>query len=232
MSTILQAQLRQKKEAGTQEKPGRTLKAVVYGHGLPSRSIQVATSDFLKLFRAVKHSSLFDLAVGKESPVKVLVGEVQVNPINMQPIHVDFRQIRMDETLTVSVPLVFTGESVAIKALGGTLVKSLDELEVECLPGNLPKEIMVDLSQLQTFEDMITVGSLVLPQGVKSTHAPEDAVATVEAPLSEEEIKKLEAAEVGDVTAVKTEAEEKKEKEAAEVEETAEQPKETKESKE
>lgn len=228
MPTILQAQLRQKKEAGTQENPNVTLKAIVYGHGLPSRSIQVATGDFLKLFREVKHSSLFDLVIGSESPVKVLVGEVQVNPVNMHPVHIDFRQIRMDETVKISVPLVFTGESAAIKALGGTLIKSLDELEVECLPGNLPKEIVVDLSKLQTFEDMITVGSLVLPQGVKATHAPEDAVATVEAPLTEDEIKKMEAAEVGDVTAVKTEAEEKKEKEAtAEAEEAAaEKPKE------
>ncbi len=216
MSTTLQAHLRQKKEAGTQEKPEVTLKAVVYGHGLESRSIEVATSDFLKVFKAVKHSTLFDLLVDKESPVKALIGEVQVNPVNMQPIHADFRQLRMDESITVSVPLVYTGEALAVKALGGTLIKSLDEIEVECLPADLPKEIVVDVSPLATFEDKIVAGSLVLPKGVKTTIDANVTLATVEAPLSEEEQKKLEQGEVGDVTAIKTEAEEKKEKEATE----------------
>lgn len=216
MSTTLQAHLRQKKEAGTQEKPEVTLKAVVYGHGLPSRSIEVATSDFFKVFRAVKHSTLFDLVIDNEQPVKALIGEVQVNPVNMHPVHADFRQLRMDESITVSVPLVYTGEALAVKALGGTLIKSLDEMEVECLPGDLPKEIVVDVSKLATFEDKITVESLVLPKGVKTTLEENVTLASVEAPLSEDEQKKLEQGEVGDVTAVKTEAEEKKEKEATE----------------
>jgi large subunit ribosomal protein L25 len=216
MSTTLQAQLRQKKEAGTQEKPDVTLKAVVYGHGLESRSIEVATSDFLKVFRAVKHSTLFDLVVGTEAPVKALIGEVQVNPVNMHPVHADFRQLRMDESITVSVPLVYTGEALAVKALGGTLIKSLDEIEVECLPADLPKEIVVDVTPLATFEDKIVAGSLALPKGVKTTIDANVTLASVEAPLSEEEQKKLEQGEAGDVTAIKTEAEEKKEKAAEE----------------
>ncbi|MFA6099329.1 MAG: 50S ribosomal protein L25 [Patescibacteria group bacterium] len=216
MITTLQAQLRQKKEAGTQEKPEVTLKAVVYGHGLPSRSIKVATSEFLKVFRTVKHSTLLDLTIEGEQPVKALVGEVQVNPVTMAPVHVDFRQLRMDELITISVPLVYTGDALAVKALGGTLIRSLDELEVECLPADLPKEIVVDMTSLATFEDKITVGSLVLPKGVKTTVEANVTLASVEAPLSEDEQKKLEQGEVGDVTAVKTEAEEKKEKEATE----------------
>jgi len=214
MTTILKAQLRQKKEAGSHENPA-LLKAVTYGHGLPSRSLQVLGIEFAKLFRQVKHSTLFDLVIGDEKPVKALIGEVQVNPVNMHPVHVDFRQLRMDETVTLGIPLVFTGESLAVKALGGTLAKSMDELEVECLPGDLPKEIVVDLSTLKTFDDSITVGSLVLPKGVKTTREATETVATVEPPMTEDEIKKLEAGEVGDVTAIKTEAEEKKAKEVA-----------------
>ena len=211
--------MRQKKEAGSQENPG-LIKAVTYGHGLPSRSLQILGAEFAKVFKQVKHSTLFDLAIGDEKPVKALIGEVQVNPVNMHPVHVDFRQLRMDEAVTLDVPLVFTGESPAVKALGGTLVKSLDQLEIECLPGDLPKEIVVDLTSLNTFDDSITVGSLVLPKGVKTTHEAGETVVTVEPPMTEDEIKKLEAGEVGDVTAIKTEAEEKKEKEAAEAAET------------
>ncbi|HPN14535.1 MAG TPA: 50S ribosomal protein L25 [bacterium] len=211
MTSMIKAQLRDKKESAATTKEHNMIKAVVYGREIPNRNLFISANDFFKLFRDVRHSMLLDLEIDQEQPVKALIGEVQVNPVNMQPVHVDFRQVRMDETVTVPVPLVYVGESAAVKALGGTLVKSLDTLEVECLPGDLPKQIEVDLSVLQTFEDMITVGSLNMPKGVSATHDPEDAIATVEAPLTEEQIKELEAADVGDVTAVKTEAEEKKE---------------------
>ncbi len=190
--------------------------AVVYGHGLPSRSLTVVRGEFARLYRQVGQSSLFDLTVGGESPVKVLVHDIQVDPVNMDPIHIDFRQIRMDEAIKVTVPLVFTGESLAVKGLGGTLVKSLDQIEVECLPGNLPHEIVVDIGVLATFDDSITVGSLKMPEGVKATNDPHATVASVEPPLTEDQLKKLEAEEKVDVTAIKTEAEEKKEKEATE----------------
>lgn len=194
--------------------PAGMLRGVIYGHGLPTQSIQVPKPEFLKLFKQVKHSSLFDMSVEGAGAVKALVHDIQVNPVNMDPIHVDFRQIRMDEEITVSVPLVFIGESAAVKGLGGTLVKSIDELEVECLPADLPKDIVVDLTPLATFDDQITVGSITLPAGVKAAKGVNEVIATVEAPLTEEELKKMEEAALGDVTAVKTEAEEKKEAEA------------------
>ncbi|MFA6447688.1 MAG: 50S ribosomal protein L25 [Patescibacteria group bacterium] len=210
------------KSRNTSEKlPAGWLRGVIYGHGLPTQSIEVPKPEFLKLFKQVKHSSLFDMTIEGAGAVKALVHDIQVNPVNMDVIHVDFRQIRMDEKITVSVSLVFVGESVAVKGLGGTLVKSIDELEVECLPANLPKEIVVDLSPLNTFDDQITVGSIKLPEGVVATKGANEVIATVEAPLTEDQIKKMEEAALGDVTAVKTEAEEKKEAEAVEGEEAA-----------
>ena len=213
---ILNATLRSNEEA---QKNNGMLKAVIYGHGLPTQSIQIQKPDFSRLYREVKYSTLFDVVIDGQPPVKALIHEIQVNPITMEPIHVDFHQIRMDENITVSVPLVFIGESAAVKAMGGTLVKSLDRLDVECLPGKLPKEITIDLSLLVTFEDRITVGSLNLPD-VAIKQGTEEVIATVEAPLTDEEIKKMEQAEIGDVTAVKSEADEKKEKETAEATET------------
>jgi hypothetical protein len=79
---------------------------------------------------------------------------------------------------------------------------------------DLPHEIEVDLSALATFDDMITVGSLKLPKGVEVTNESESIIATVDEPLTEEEMKKLEESQLGDVTAVKSEAELKKEQEA------------------
>lgn len=189
--------------------------AVMYGHGVETRTISVPFQTFRKVYAQAGTSSLVDVVVDGASPVKAIIKDVQVDPITMNPIHVDFHQVNMTETMTAHVPLVFSGDPLAVKALGGTLVKSLDHVEVECLPADLPHEIVVDISQLNTFDDKITVGSLKLPNGVKVTDDTHAMIAFVEAPLTEEELKKLEESQVGDVTAVKSEADIKKEAQAA-----------------
>jgi large subunit ribosomal protein L25 len=191
------------------------IKAVVYGNKIPSVSLSVGPSDFLHLYREVKYSSLFDLVVDDAEPVKALIQEVQVHPVKMNPVHIDFRQIRMDQPITVQVPLVFEGESDAAK-MGGTLIKTLEEVEIECLPAKLPKDLVVDLSTLKTYEDRIVTGSLQIPDGVTLHHEGDELIAAVEAPLSEEELKKLEEQEIGDIAEVKAEGDEKKEGEEGE----------------
>lgn len=189
--------------------------AVMYGHGVEARTISVPFQKFRKVLAEAGTSSLVDIVVDGAAPVKAVIKEVQVNPLTMSPIHIDFHQVNMKEKMTANIPLSFVGDSVAVKALGGTLVKSLDHVEVECLPADLPHEIVVDISRLSTFDDKITVGSLELPKGVEVMNEAEAMVAFVEAPLSEEELKKLEESQVGDVTAVKSEADLKKEAQAA-----------------
>lgn len=189
--------------------------AVVYGHGIDAKSISVPRSEFLRILKTAGQSSLIDLTVADQPMVKVLMKEVQINPLTDEPTHVDFHQVRMDEELITRVPLKFVGESQAVKKDGGTLVKSLDELEVRCLPVNLPHEIEVDLAQLVTFEDAVTVGNLVLPKGVSTVEDPNITIATVARPMTEEELKKLEEVATVDVTTIKTEGEEKKAAEEA-----------------
>jgi large subunit ribosomal protein L25 len=200
----------------------KRIPAVVYGKGIDAKPISVVRSEFMKVYKAAGFSSLIDFNVDGSSPVKVLVKEVQVNPISTEPQHIDFYQVNMNEEFEVKVPLVFIGESKAVKQDGGTLVKSLDEIEVRCLPANLPHEIQVDLSKLKTFEDMINVGSIALPAGVTAVTDPLVTIATVARPLTEEELKKLEEGTTADVTTIKTEAEEKKaEADAKKAEEAA-----------
>jgi large subunit ribosomal protein L25 len=192
----------------------RKIPAIVYGHGVDSRPIAVPASDFRRVFQKAGSSALIDLAVDGAAPAKTLIKEVQYHPTRNEPIHVDFLQVKMTEKMRVTVPIVFTGESEAIKALGGTLVKGLDHVEVECLPADLPHEITVDIGVLKTFDDSITVADLALPKGVQVETHGELTIAFVERPMTEEEMKKLEESQLGDVTAVKTEADEKKEGEA------------------
>ncbi len=188
---------------------------VIYGHGIEPRSIQVVRGEFRKVYRQAGTSSLVDVIIDNSAPVKALIQEVQVDIVMMEPVHIDFRQIRMDEKVTVEVPLHVIGESKAVKELAGTLMVSMNEVTVECLPGDLPHEIIVDISKLATFEDSITIGSLDLGKGVESTQDATLVVAAVIRPLTEDELKKMEETTKGDVSGIKTEAEEKKATEAA-----------------
>jgi len=197
---------------------------VLYGAELPAESLSVKHGDFVKLLRSAGSSSLIDLQFAG-SDVKTLIKDVQVDPLSVEPIHVDFYRVRMDKKLEASVPLKFIGESKAVKTDGGTLVKSQDELEIRCLPGNLPHEIEVDLSKLENFEDAITIKSLALPEGVEALQDPEATLATVARPLTEDQLAKLEESQVSDVSEVKTEAALKAEAAATEAESSDEETK-------
>lgn len=195
--------------------------AVVYGHGVEPKAISLPTSEFLKLYRQAGSSSVIDVNIDGAQAVKAIIQEVQFNPLTMKPQHVDLRQVRMDEEITVEVPIVFVNESPAVKELAGTLMRPYESLTVTCLPADLPRGIEIDLAKLKTFDDAITVADLVLPKGVAVTQAPDTTIATVTPPLTEEQLKKMEEEGKTDVTAVKTEAEEKKAEE--EVEKTEEE---------
>ncbi|HVM90588.1 MAG TPA: 50S ribosomal protein L25 [Verrucomicrobiae bacterium] len=195
--------------------------AVMYGQGVDSQPITVGRSEFIKVYRNAGSSALIDVSIGSATPVKALIKEVQVDPLTMEPRHIDFYQVRMDKEIEANIPLKFVGESAAVKNEGGTLVKSLDEIAVRCLPADLPHELEIDLSVLATFDDIINVGSIKPPKGVEFLDDATLTIATVARPLTEEELKKLEESQVGDVTAVKSEAELKKAEEEAKAAEEA-----------
>lgn len=197
------------------ERDARRVPGVVYGVGIKPQSISVEQAAFVKLWKSAGFSSLIDFTCDQQAPVKVLIKDIQLDHLTMDPMHVDFHQIRMDQELTAKVPLKFIGESPAVKVSAGTLIKSMDELEIRCLPALLPHEIEVDLSAIVTFDDSITVASLKLPQGVVATSDGDNTIATVSRPLTEDELKKMEESGTADITAIKTEGEEKRAAEEA-----------------
>ena len=192
------------------ERDARRVPGVVYGNGITPQNISVGQTEFIKLWKAAGYSSLIDFTCDAQSPVKVLIKEIQLNHLTMVPMHVDFHQIRMDQELTANVPLKFVGEAPAVKVGAGTLIKSLDEIEIRCLPANLPHEIEVDLSVLATFDDSITIGSLKLPAGVTAVTEGEVTIATVARPLTQDELDAMTKEDAIDISAIKTEGEEKR----------------------
>ncbi|HLC45104.1 MAG: hypothetical protein A2722_02355 [Candidatus Doudnabacteria bacterium RIFCSPHIGHO2_01_FULL_50_11] len=200
--------------------------AVVYGHRVPTTLLTVDRKEFEALYHKSGGSTLIELAIAGEKPKTVLVHDVQHHYITDLPSHVDFYQVNMSEKIKAKVPLVFQGESKAVKDLGGVLIKSTSEIEVEALPADLPHAIEVDVSKLNTFEDVIIFGDLPIDhEKVKTFGKPEEIMAKVVPPRSEEELKALEEKPVEEVAAVEgvvketpeaVEGEEKPEKQKAE----------------
>lgn len=219
----LALQLKERKVVGKATKRLREeglIPAVVYGHGVATRSVSVEYAPFLKVYRAAGESSLVDLVIEGKDAVKALIADTAIDPMSDRFIHVDFREVLMTEKLKAKIMVVFAGESRAVKELGGILVKSLNEIEVECLPQYLTHEIKVDITPLREFGDTIRIEQVPVPEGMVFLAHAREVIATVTPPRSEEELKALEEKVEEKVEAVEV-LKPKKEEEDAEGEPSA-----------
>lgn len=199
----LDAKLRE--ERGKKVNRGRKvglIPAVTYGKSAEPQSLWVDALDFGRLIKESGESVIINLSIGGKNGYNVLIHELQQSPVSGNISHIDFYQVKMDEKIETEVELVFIGESPAVKELGGVLVKSLDKVEISCLPANLPSSIEVDIANIKTFEDHIYVKDLKIPGEVEVKDDPETVVALVTPPRSEEELSQLEEKVEEDVTKV------------------------------
>lgn len=176
------------------------LPANVFGKGQTSKNIQLLASDFETVYEEAGGTSLVSLTVNGDKPISVLIGEVQVDPVSMKHVHVDFRHVNLKEKIIAYVPIELEGEAPAEKS-GAMIMQSLDELEVEALPGDLPESVKIDVSGLVEVGDLITVKDLhgkikgieimnepdtviVLAQEVKEEEEPQENVPVSEASVA------------------------------------------------
>jgi large subunit ribosomal protein L25 len=195
------------------------LPAVLYGKGIDPLNLELNIKDFARVFKEAGHTNLIQLSVFGEKGTEtrnVLIHDVDIDPLKATPIHVDLYQVRMDEKVSVLIPIRFVGESSAVKNEGGILVKAMHELEVRALPGNIPEEITVDISGLNTFEDVIYVRDITPPEGVEIVSPTDSVIALVQPPKEEIEEVVPAAPELGEII---TEAEEKRKARQAQAEE-------------
>lgn len=189
----LQAKIRHLKGSSTAtiRKQG-LIPAVLYGAGLKENlNLEVGEREFESVFEQAGESSLVELeADGKK--FEVLIHQLAHDPLTDKIIHIDFFKPSTKKKITAEVPLEFIGAAPAVRDLGGVLVKELQHLEVKGLAHQLPRQIKVDLSKLQTFEDKIVIGDLLLPEGVEITRQKEEMVANVALPKAEKEEEKKE----------------------------------------
>jgi large subunit ribosomal protein L25 len=216
-----------KREAGSAAalRAAGQIPGVLYGPETKPVVLAVPAHTFEILSRDAGGSSLIDVVIAGAEPVKALIQDVQYDPVTGRVVHVDFRQINMKKEMETGVVLQFAFESPAVKELGGTLIKTIDEVQIRCLPKDLVSQLEVDLRVLKTFDDAIRVKDLAVPSGITILNDPEMTVAKVAAPLTEDQLKAME--EEGPKSLEDIEVEEKgKKEEDATAEEGAEPAKE------
>lgn len=219
----MSAQKHQKIElqAAKREVTGRKVKrlrddglipAVLYGKDQEAVSIQVRAKEFTKVAHEAGESSLVYLTVdGQVYPT--IIHDIAHDPLSDSYLHADFYKVNLKEKIKAMVPVVFVGESPAVKNLGGIFVRNINELEVEALPADLPHEISFDISSLANFNDQIIVKDAKLSESAKIIANSDEVIATIQEPISEEELK---ASLEEPTTSVETVEEIKKEETPAE----------------
>lgn len=194
----------------TLRKGGET-PAVFYGMGKATTSISIPTVEFKKIWREAGESSTIKVAIG-DNNIDVLIHEVQVHPVTDEPIHVDFLVVDMNKKIKVNVPLEYVGISNAVKNGLGNLVKVLHEVEIEALPKDLPHNLTIDISKLETIDDQVFVSDIKLPIGVVLITELHEVVASVVPQVEEKE----EVVVPVDLSAIEVEKKGKKEEEGGE----------------
>jgi large subunit ribosomal protein L25 len=183
---------------------------ILYGRDVESTPLKVEARALTKVLDVAGTHRLIALKVGDNRSTMTLARDIQRDNIKRRYLHVDFFAVKMDEKVTAQVPIVLIGEAPAVKELSGVLTQGLDQLEIECLPGDLIDSIEVDVSNLAEFNASISVSDLRVPGNITVLSDPESMVAKVEPPRIvgvEEELEAREgvSAEPEVITAVREE---------------------------
>lgn len=189
--------------------------ANVFGHGMNSIAVQIDARKLHQVLARAGRTDLISLKIDNStSPSRVLIREVQKDPLTGETVHVDFYQVRMTERLKAEVPLVFVGEAPALKHKNVSLMHAMTSLHIEALPNDLPHNIEVDISSLAEPDQAIHVKDLKIDPNIAVLDDPDQMVikvAEVRKPAEEEAQVKAEAAEGEEVAATEGEAAEEKE---------------------
>jgi len=172
--------------------------AVVYGGDRDSRAIKVPRRALIELLKkAGRENAVFLLKLaGSGQQRNCMVKELEVDPISREIIHVDFLRIDMASKVQISVHVEVQGEPVGVHDEGGVLDFVNRELEISCLPGDIPRQLEVDVSELHIGQH-VAAGDVRLPDGVELLTDPDRVVASVMAPrLAEEDEEEEEGEEM------------------------------------
>jgi len=153
--------------------------AVVYGSGQPSLAVAVAPIEVLRILHSpTGHNTIFNLAIGNGETTPVMIVDWQFEPVKDTLLHVDFKRIDMSRRLKVSVPVHVTGEAKGVKQQGGLLELVAREIEIECLPDEIPEHFTVDVTELMIGQAK-RAGDLALTGSMRLLSSPDTVLAHV-----------------------------------------------------
>jgi large subunit ribosomal protein L25 len=158
----LTAALREQAGSGAARRIRRSglVPAVVYGGASENQCVSVDPKSIVRILRSeAGRNTIVSLEVGGAAPDNVILKDWQVDPVRETILHADFQRIAMDQLLTLTVPVTIQGEAYGVKTEGGLLEVVLREIEVECLPADIPERIECDVTHLRMHES-IRVGDL------------------------------------------------------------------------
>ena len=172
----LKANKRDEKTSADKVRSEGSVPGVVYGPKQEAISFSVKAPEIKKIYEEAGESTMISLEIDGEDH-DTLIHDIQFDPVKGHILHVDMYEVERGKKLQVSVELVFEGLAPAEKNLGAMIVKVMHEVEVECLPRNLPSELKVNLEQLTEFGSQILVKDIELPEGVELVTGEDEVVA-------------------------------------------------------
>lgn len=191
--------------------------AVLYGESTETLPLVLSKKDIVQILRQESgENTIFKVAVDSEA-YDAMIKEMQVDPATDELLHVDLIRIAMDKPIRVTVPVVHHGEPFGVKTEGGFIDFVTREVEVECLPRDIPESLSIDISELHIHQ-AFKVEAMAVPPGVKVLTDPGTVLVLVSLPHKEEEVFPGEKPE-GEVAAEEPKEPEVIKKERAEKEE-------------
>jgi large subunit ribosomal protein L25 len=167
------------KNAARQVRVAGKIPAVVYGAGKESVAVEVDPKQILRILHSESgHNTIFDADIAGQGLAKVMIVDWQYEPIRDTLLHVDLKRIAMDKAMKASVPVRLIGVATGVKNEGGMLDQVLREVEIECLPSDIPSHIDVDITNL-ALHGAIRVGDLPKSGSIKYLDAEDATVAHV-----------------------------------------------------
>jgi|GEM_PF-305055 len=166
-----------------------------YAKGVKNRSFSMKYQEFKKAYDKGGRTTILTFVNEKKEEVPCIVHEIQYDPITDQMIHVDVMAVDMNKKIHTKIPVKLVGISPAVRDLAGILIQSKGAITIECLPKDLVREFILDVSAIVDFHTSLKIKDIQMPPGIRSLDNVEIAVATVSAPRPTEEEEAAKAAE-------------------------------------
>ncbi len=196
MSFMIRAEMREVfgKNASRRLRKEGKLPAVLYGKNIQNVSLILDKKEIFAVLKSeAGENTIFKVSFNSKKK-NAMIKELQKDPVTDEVLHADLILIAMDEIVNITVPLVLIGEAVGVKAEGGFVDFVNREVEVECLPKDIPENIEIDISNLHLYQS-VKVDELSPPEGVTITTDGQSVTVLIEAPSKEEEVEEVEEVE-------------------------------------